>query len=91
VLDLVLLDMQMPELDGVATARRIRRDPATAELPVVMLTSIGSVKIETARALASVTFLLKPAKHAELKQAIVAATSGRCTQGRRPTREPRRL
>jgi len=89
--DVVLLDMQMPDLDGVATARRIRRDAATAELPIVMLTSIGSVKIETARALANVTFLLKPAKHAELKQAIVAATAGLRTLGRRPTPATRRL
>ena len=37
--DLVLLDVVMPELDGYEVCRRIRSDPATEFLPVVMITA----------------------------------------------------
>jgi DNA-binding response OmpR family regulator len=36
---LVLLDWMMPILDGIATLQALRNDPATARLPVVMLTA----------------------------------------------------
>jgi PleD family two-component response regulator len=37
--DLVLLDVMMPRLDGVELCRRLRSDPLTASLPVIMLTA----------------------------------------------------
>jgi len=37
--DLVLLDVMMPRLDGVELTRRLRADPATAALPIIMLTA----------------------------------------------------
>ena len=39
--DLVLLDLMLPELDGLEVCRRLRRDRATASLPIVMLTARG--------------------------------------------------
>ncbi|RKY19150.1 MAG: hypothetical protein DRQ55_11445 [Planctomycetota bacterium] len=39
-IDLVLLDMAMPDMDGLETARTLRNDPALANLPIVMLTSL---------------------------------------------------
>ena len=38
--DLVLLDMAMPEMDGLSTARAFKSDPALATIPLVMLTSM---------------------------------------------------
>jgi DNA-binding response OmpR family regulator len=40
--DLVLLDVNMPGLDGIEVCRRLRSDPATAGLPIVMLTGLSS-------------------------------------------------
>src|SRR5947199_8508663 len=37
--DLVVLDVMMPRLDGFEALRRLKADPATAELPVLMLTA----------------------------------------------------
>ena len=39
--DLVLLDWMLPHLSGIDICRRIRRDPATRDLPVIMLTARG--------------------------------------------------
>src|SRR5262245_23687200 len=39
--DLMLLDLMLPEMDGLEVCRRLRGDPATASLPIVMLTAKG--------------------------------------------------
>ncbi|MGH7374403.1 MAG: response regulator [Candidatus Rokuibacteriota bacterium] len=39
--DLVLLDLMLPEMDGLEVCRRLRQDPATQAVPVVMLTARG--------------------------------------------------
>jgi len=39
--DLVLLDLMMPIMDGLEVCRRLRQDPATVSLPIVMLTAKG--------------------------------------------------
>jgi CheY-like chemotaxis protein len=40
--DLVLLDAMMPDMDGTQVLREIRRDPATCDLPVIMVTSLAT-------------------------------------------------
>jgi phosphate regulon transcriptional regulator PhoB len=37
--DLVLLDLMLPEMDGLEVCRRLRQDPASQGLPIVMLTA----------------------------------------------------
>ena len=39
--DLVLLDLMLPSLDGIEICRRLREDPVTRTLPVIMLTAKG--------------------------------------------------
>lgn len=37
--DLILLDWMMPDVSGVEFSRRLKRDPMTAEIPIIMLTA----------------------------------------------------
>lgn len=37
--DAILLDVMMPDLDGPATFRRLQADPATCDIPVILLTA----------------------------------------------------
>ena len=39
--DLILLDVQMPRLNGLEVCRQLRREPALARTPIVMLTAAG--------------------------------------------------
>lgn len=41
--DLILMDIQLPVLDGYATTRRIREDPALADVPIIAVTSFAMV------------------------------------------------
>jgi CheY-like chemotaxis protein len=40
--DVVLLDIAMPGIDGLETLRRLKANPVTASIPVVMVTAIGT-------------------------------------------------
>ena len=39
--DILVTDLQMPRMDGIELSRRVRDNPATAELPILMLTAKG--------------------------------------------------
>ena len=39
--DVILLDIRLPDMDGIEAARRLRADPRTAGLPIVALTSLA--------------------------------------------------
>jgi class 3 adenylate cyclase len=64
--DLVLLDLLMPGLDGHETCKRIRANPATAYLPVVMVTASGPAEKVRAIDTGADDFISKPLDQAEL-------------------------
>jgi adenylate cyclase len=64
--DLILLDILMPEMDGYEVCRRLRTDPATAQLPVIMITASETRdKVKGLEAGAD-DFVAKPFDQAEL-------------------------
>ncbi len=70
--DIVLLDMHMPELDGMATARRIRAEATTREVPIVALTSVsrGGTRHDD---IGLIAVIPKPIKHTQLAEAMMEA------------------
>ena len=73
---LVLLDVMMPEMDGFTVAEQIRRDPASAPCPVLMLSSAGRPgDAALCQGLGLAAYLTKPVKQSELLDAIVNAVS----------------
>ena len=70
--DLVLLDAQMPDLDGFATAVQIAKLPHCADLPMVMLSSAGMRgDAQRSRESGISAYLSKPVSREELLQVIV--------------------
>jgi two-component system, sensor histidine kinase and response regulator len=70
---MVLIDGQMPEMDGFTLAEQIRSDPSLAGATIMMLTSAGQMG-DAARCteLGIAAYLVKPIRHAELQSAICA-------------------
>ncbi|MFD7081736.1 response regulator [Streptomyces sp. NPDC059918] len=75
--DVTLMDIRMPELDGLAATRAITADPALAEVRVVMLTTfeLDEYVFEALRSGAS-GFLVKDTEPEELLRAVRAVVAG---------------
>jgi CheY-like chemotaxis protein len=70
---LVLLDGQMPEMDGFAVAELIKNDPTLSQPVIVMLTSAGQVgDAARCRALGIAGYLIKPLRQRELLECLCA-------------------
>ncbi len=68
--DLAVLDMQMPELDGVELAREIRRVHEAEEVPLILLTSLGRRTGDADAAALFAATLTKPIKASQLYNAL---------------------
>jgi two-component system, sensor histidine kinase and response regulator len=68
--DLAVLDMQMPDMDGIQLARTISADPAISSTRLVLLTSIGININETARMAGVEVVLNKPVRQSQLHDAL---------------------
>src|SRR5512147_1761937 len=71
-IDLVLLDVVMPEMDGYEVCRRIRSNPSTEFLPVVMITASGSEQRLNALLSGADDFITKPFDQSELLARVVS-------------------
>lgn len=71
---LVLIDAEMPDMDGFAVAEQIRRDPKLAGATIMMLTTTGqATDAERCRQLDIAAYLTKPVKQSDLFDVIVDA------------------
>ena len=69
--DLILSDIMMPDLDGIALARELRADPRTAEVPIVLLSAREEVEAKLAGFQAGVDdYVQKPFELQELRARI---------------------
>jgi cyclic di-GMP phosphodiesterase len=80
-IDVVLLDIMMPNMDGFEVIRRVRENPATADIPIIMVTALGG-QAEKVRALeaGAYDFLTKPVDHIELRARTKAALRAKRAQ-----------
>ena len=76
----LLLDLQMPELDGYQTATEIKADPDLQNLKILILTSLGQRgDANRSTQIGCDGYLLKPIKRRQLFEALLAAV-GRATE-----------
>lgn len=65
--DLILMDVTMPKMNGFEACRRIRSDPATREIPIIMVTTRGEMdNVETGYASGCSDYVTKPINGLEL-------------------------
>jgi CheY-like chemotaxis protein len=74
VFDLALLDMHMPEMDGLMLAEKIRASFDQRNLPIIMLTSLGGKEMGAPPDYFD-AFLTKPIKPSQLYNAIIGVLS----------------
>ncbi len=78
--DLAILDMQMPGMDGLQLARRIKADPTVSSIRLVLLTSMGQrADGEEARQSGIEAYLTKPVKQFELYNCLATVMGTKTT------------
>ena len=73
--DLVILDLNMPGMDGLDLARAVKRDPPIAEAKLILLSSSGRVSAEVAASTGLAGALAKPVRQSELFNCLTHALS----------------
>lgn len=69
--DLIIMDIEMPVMNGIEATTRIKSDPDTAQIPVLIFTALGSEEdIRKAREAGGQGFLNKPISREALQESI---------------------
>jgi CheY-like chemotaxis protein len=59
--DLILMDIQMPRMDGITAMRELKNDPATRDIPVIVLSAnLNDVEIARAQEAGALAIIPKP-------------------------------
>jgi DNA-binding response OmpR family regulator len=69
--DLILLDIVMPGIDGYEICRRLKKNPATAEIPVIFITAKGEIdSLVEGFTVGGIDYITKPFKEEEVKARV---------------------
>ena len=71
--DLILMDYNLPEMDGLVATRLIKANPASENIPIVMITAYRGEIFKDAITAGCQTVLSKPVNFRELRKAIETA------------------
>jgi CheY-like chemotaxis protein len=86
--DLVLLDIVMPEIDGIEACARIRNDPNHADVPIIMVTMLGDMdSLANAFVAGATDYINKPLNRVELLARVRSALKLKSELDRRLARE----
>jgi len=69
--DLIVLDLALPDIDGIEVTRRLKASPATSSIPIVMITANAqAAMLEEARRAGCAAVLVKPCTPEELLEVV---------------------
>jgi signal transduction histidine kinase/CheY-like chemotaxis protein len=78
--DLAILDLNMPDMDGIGLARSLRRDTQNQSLPLILFTSVvplSQMQRDSVRALGFAEVLAKPIRPSALQAATIRVIGGK--------------
>ena len=79
--DLILMDIQLPGMDGLAATMLLKKDPATSDIPVLALTAMAMKEDREKTRLAGCdAYIAKPLRYLELYEKINALLTQRRRQ-----------
>lgn len=79
--DLILMDIQLPGMDGLAATALLKQDPETAAIPVIALTAMAmKADQENSRLAGCDGYIAKPLRYQELYAAIDSLLADRPTK-----------
>ncbi len=80
--DLILMDMQLPGMDGLAATTMLKKDPATAAIPVIALTAMAmKADQERTHAAGCDAYIAKPLRYKELYEQVRILLGNRSDAG----------
>lgn len=83
--DVILLDLKMPQMDGLAVLDAIRTTARTRDIPVVMLTTSGEPRdISDSYAHGASAYVIKPLDFSQFREAMTTITAFWTQLNRRP-------
>jgi two-component system cell cycle response regulator DivK len=84
-LDLIMMDIQLPGMDGLAATALLKQDPVTAAIPVIALTALAMKDDqERSRAAGCDAYIAKPLRYQQLYDTIDALLAGSVPSGINP-------
>lgn len=70
--DLIMTDINMPEMDGFELIEYVKKDPGFRDIPIIVITTEGRSKyVDKAKQLGAVNYVKKPTQPEEVKRLIL--------------------